>query len=54
MPPSGMLRHVALVRTDILEECSTSIIRVTRIGCHPDDGGATFLGSIGSYKSHMA
>jgi hypothetical protein len=28
---SGMLRHVALVKTNILEEPSTSIIRVTRI-----------------------
>jgi hypothetical protein len=27
-----MLRHVALVRTDISEEHSVSIIRVTRIG----------------------
>jgi hypothetical protein len=27
-----MLRRVALVRTDVLEECSASIIRVTRIG----------------------
>jgi hypothetical protein len=26
------LHHVALLRTDILEEHSTSIIRVTRIG----------------------
>jgi hypothetical protein len=26
MPSSGMLRHVALVRTDILEKCSASII----------------------------
>jgi hypothetical protein len=34
-----MLRHVALVRTDALEECSTSIIRETRIG----EPGATFL-----------
>jgi hypothetical protein len=32
MAPSGMLRRVALVRTEILEELSTSIIRVTRIG----------------------
>jgi hypothetical protein len=27
-----MLRHVALVRTDVSEEISASIIRVTRIG----------------------
>jgi hypothetical protein len=32
MVSSGMLRHVALVRTDVLEELSTSFIRVTRIG----------------------
>jgi hypothetical protein len=32
MPSSGMLRHVALVITDVSEEPSTSIIRVTRIG----------------------
>jgi hypothetical protein len=32
MPSSGMLRHVALVRTDVLEEFNTSIIRMTRIG----------------------
>jgi hypothetical protein len=53
-----------------LEECSTSIVRVTRISelgtklavtsnwstltdsCHPDDGGATFLWNVGSYKPH--
>jgi hypothetical protein len=29
---SGMLYRVALVRTDISEELSSSIIRVTRIG----------------------
>jgi hypothetical protein len=28
----GTLRHVALQRTDVLEECSASIINVTRIG----------------------
>jgi hypothetical protein len=32
MPSSGMLRRVALVRTDVSEEPSASIIRVTRIG----------------------
>jgi hypothetical protein len=32
MPFSGMLRRVALVRTDVSEERSVSIIRVTRIG----------------------
>jgi hypothetical protein len=32
MPSSGMLHHVALQRTDILEELSASSIRVTRVG----------------------
>jgi hypothetical protein len=32
MPSSGLLCHVALVRTDVLEELSAYIIRVTRIG----------------------
>jgi hypothetical protein len=32
MPSSEMLLHVALVRTDVSEELSASIIRVTRIG----------------------
>jgi hypothetical protein len=32
MPSFEMLCHVALVRTDVLEEPSASIIRVTRIG----------------------
>jgi hypothetical protein len=32
MSSSGMLRHVALVITDISEERSASFVRVTRIG----------------------
>jgi hypothetical protein len=32
MASSGMLRSVALVRTDLSEELSASIIRVTRVG----------------------
>jgi demethoxyubiquinone hydroxylase (CLK1/Coq7/Cat5 family) len=32
MPSSEMLRRVAIVRTDVSEERSASIIRVTRIG----------------------
>jgi hypothetical protein len=32
MAPSGMLRRVALVRTDVSEELSASFIRVTRVG----------------------
>jgi hypothetical protein len=32
MASSGMLRRVVLVRTDVSEELSTSMIRMTRIG----------------------
>jgi hypothetical protein len=32
MASPGMLRRVALVRTDVSEELSASIVRVTRIG----------------------
>jgi hypothetical protein len=32
MPSSGMLRRVALVRTDVSKETIASIVRVTRIG----------------------
>jgi hypothetical protein len=32
MPSSGMLCHVAVVKTDVLEDSIISIIRVTRIG----------------------
>jgi hypothetical protein len=32
MTSSGMLRRVALVRTDVLEGLSASFIRVSRIG----------------------
>jgi hypothetical protein len=59
-----MLRRVALVRTDVLDESSASVIRVSRIVAL----GATltvtsnrstlladtFLCNVGSYKSHTA
>jgi DNA-binding TFAR19-related protein (PDSD5 family) len=32
MAPSGMLRRVALVRTDVSEELNACFIRMTRIG----------------------
>jgi hypothetical protein len=32
MVSSGMLRRMTLVRTDVSEELSVSIIRVTKIG----------------------
>jgi hypothetical protein len=69
MVSSGMLRRVALVRTDVSNEPGASFIRVTRIGevgttqaatsnrrdsCHPDEGGARFLRNVGPYKSHTA
>jgi hypothetical protein len=56
MASSGMLRRVALVRTDVSEELSASFIKVPRIGdlgtTLADDGGANFLRNFGSYKSH--
>jgi hypothetical protein len=62
MASSGVSRHVTLVRTDVSEELSTSIIRATRTGelgttlavtsHNPDDGGAELLRNVGSYKSH--
>jgi hypothetical protein len=52
----GLLRRVALVRTDVSEESIASIIRATKIGGsrHPNDGGDEFLRNVGSCKSHTA
>jgi hypothetical protein len=61
MASSGILRCVALVRTEVSEELSAFIIKVTRIdelgttladSCHPDDGGVTFLRNVGFYNIH--
>jgi hypothetical protein len=62
MASSRMLRRVAPVRTDVPEEPSVSIIRVTIIrevgtladSYRPDEGGAKFLRNVGSYKTHTA
>jgi hypothetical protein len=48
-----MLRRVAFVRTDVLEEIIASIIRVTE-SYLPDDGAAKFLRKVGFYKGHTA
>jgi hypothetical protein len=61
----GMLRRVALVRTDVSEESGASFIRVTRIGELGTTQTATsnrrtlrrnarFFRNVGSYKSHTA
>jgi hypothetical protein len=50
-----MLRRVALVRTNVSEERSASILRFTRTdSCRLDYGGVTFLRNVFSYKSHTA
>jgi hypothetical protein len=67
MPSSGMLRRVALVRTDVSEELSALVfLRCVRrllvqrvlflvtVSCHPDEESAKFLRNVGSYKSHAA
>jgi hypothetical protein len=53
MASSGMLRRVALVKTDVSEDLSASFIRVTRIG-EPGTRGAKILRNVRSYKSHTA
>jgi hypothetical protein len=51
MPSSGMLRRVALVRTDVSVAPNASIIRVTGI----DELGTTLaVTNVSSYKSHTA
>jgi hypothetical protein len=60
MLSSGMLRRVALVRTNVsgerIEEMYTQRLLVTANfhSCHPDDGGDAYIQNIGSYKSHTA
>jgi hypothetical protein len=47
MLSSGMLHRVAIVRTDVSEECIFSIVRVTRI-CAIGDV-STLIASVASY-----
>jgi hypothetical protein len=49
MAPSGMLRRVALVRTDVSEERIAWIFRMTGIGELETTLGATQHVSAGSY-----
>jgi hypothetical protein len=50
MLSSGMLRRVTLVGTDVSEEPSASIIRVTRIG----ELGATLAVTISTQRASVA
>jgi hypothetical protein len=54
MVSSGMLRRVALVRTDVSEERNASFIRETRIGELGTTLAVTSNLRNGSYKSHTA
>jgi hypothetical protein len=51
MVSSGMLRRVAVVRTDVSEELSASFIRVTRIG---EPGTTLALLGISSQRASFA
>jgi hypothetical protein len=57
---SGMLRRLALVRTDVSKELSASFIRVTRIGelgttlAVTSNRRTLLLRNVGSSKSHTA
>jgi hypothetical protein len=50
MVSSGMLRRVALVRTDLSEDLRASIIKVTRIG----ELGATLIVTSNRRTRHTA
>jgi hypothetical protein len=57
MATSGMLRRVALLRTDVSEVLSASIIRVTRIGelgTIVVTSNRHTLRNVGSYQTHTA
>jgi hypothetical protein len=58
MLSSRMLRRVALVRSDVSEELSASIIGMTRIGdlgtLAVISNGRTLRRNVGSYNSHTA
>jgi hypothetical protein len=47
----GMLRRVALVRTDVFQECIASMIKVTRIG---ELGTTLPVTSISSQRASVA
>jgi hypothetical protein len=49
-----MFRHLDLVRNDVSEECSASIIRVTRIGELGTKLAITSNRNVGYYKSYTA
>jgi hypothetical protein len=53
MASSGMLRRVAVVRTDVSRKLSASIIRVTRIGELGTLAVTSNRHTLSSYKSHM-
>jgi hypothetical protein len=51
MPSSGMLRRLAVVRPDVSEEPSASIIRLIRIG---EQGTTLTVVSISSQRASVA
>jgi hypothetical protein len=51
-------RNASTIRMTIISELGTTLAvtsnrrTLRRNSCHPDDGGATFLRNVGSYRSH--
>jgi hypothetical protein len=57
IPSSGMLRrvaHIVYFRSVLRLLVTANVVANFTHSCQPDDGEATFLRNVGTYKSHTA